>query len=157
MARISKPSPEADAPEGPPAPLEQAAPDAELAELHESPPDLGDGSGNGHGGNVRGPGPRRRRGGGGGGGGDDSGGDDSGGDLEPSSSTDSPEPRSRRSGGGPIAFARGSWRELQRVQWPDQRQVMQATGVVIGFVIVAGAYLALADFVANKIVHFILS
>ena len=56
-----------------------------------------------------------------------------------------------------IGFAQGSWRELQRVQWPDQRQVVQATGVVLGFVIVAGAYLGLADWVAGKIVHFILS
>ncbi|MBV9806275.1 MAG: preprotein translocase subunit SecE, partial [Solirubrobacterales bacterium] len=35
-----------------------------------------------------------------------------------------------------VGFLQGSWRELQRVQWPDRRQVMQATGVVIGFVIV---------------------
>jgi preprotein translocase subunit SecE len=58
---------------------------------------------------------------------------------------------------GPIGFAQGSWRELQRVQWPDQRQVVQATGVVIGFVIVAGAYLGVADWVATKLVNFILS
>ena len=58
---------------------------------------------------------------------------------------------------GPIRFAQGSWRELQRVQWPDQRQVVQATGVVIGFVIVAGAYLGVADWVATKLVNFILS
>ena len=31
-----------------------------------------------------------------------------------------------------IGFLQGSWRELQRVQWPDRRQVVQATGVVIG-------------------------
>jgi preprotein translocase subunit SecE len=64
-------------------------------------------------------------------------------------------PARRRS--GPIRFAQGSWRELQRVQWPDQRQVVQATGVVIGFVIVAGAYLGVADWVATKIVNIILS
>ena len=33
---------------------------------------------------------------------------------------------------------------------------MQATGVVIGFVIVAGAFLGAADFVAQKIVNLIL-
>jgi preprotein translocase subunit SecE len=64
-------------------------------------------------------------------------------------------PAKRRN--GLIGFAQGSWRELQRVQWPDQRQVVQATGVVIGFVIVAGAYLGVADWVATKIVNFILS
>jgi preprotein translocase subunit SecE len=60
--------------------------------------------------------------------------------------------------GGPrfLQFLRASWAELQRVQWPDRRQVAQATGVVIGFVIVAGAYLGVADWVAQKIVNFIL-
>jgi len=55
-----------------------------------------------------------------------------------------------------VHFLQGSWRELQRVQWPDRRQVMQATGVVIGFVIVAGAFLGVADFLATKIVKLIL-
>jgi preprotein translocase subunit SecE len=55
-----------------------------------------------------------------------------------------------------INFLRGSWRELQRVQWPDRRQVMQATGVVIGFVIVAGVFLGVADFLAGKLMNYIL-
>jgi preprotein translocase subunit SecE len=55
-----------------------------------------------------------------------------------------------------VQFLAGSWRELQRVQWPDRRQVMQATGVVIGFVIVAGAFLGVADLVATKVVKLIL-
>jgi preprotein translocase subunit SecE len=55
-----------------------------------------------------------------------------------------------------INFLVGSWRELQRVQWPDRRQVMQATGVVIGFVIVAGVFLGVADFLAGKLVDYIL-
>jgi preprotein translocase subunit SecE len=55
-----------------------------------------------------------------------------------------------------INFLQGSWRELQRVQWPDRRQVMQATGVVIGFVIIAGVYLGVADTVAAKLMNWIL-
>ena len=82
------------------------------------------------------------------GGGGDGGG--SGGSLTPSPAA-RPHPGNRL-----VAFAQGSWRELQRVQWPDRRQVVQATGVVIGFVIVAGAFLGAADWVAGKIVHFIL-
>ena len=60
--------------------------------------------------------------------------------------------------GGPrfLQFLKASWAELQRVQWPDRRQVGQATGVVIGFVIVAGAYLGVADWVAQKVVNFII-
>jgi preprotein translocase subunit SecE len=55
-----------------------------------------------------------------------------------------------------IAFLRASWAELQRVQWPDRRQVTQATTVVLGFVAVAGLYLGAADWAAQKIVNFIL-
>jgi preprotein translocase subunit SecE len=70
-----------------------------------------------------------------------------------SSAASAAEPRE---GGRLSTFLRGSWRELQRVQWPDRRQVGQATAVTIGFVIVAGAFLGLADFVASKIVDFII-
>ena len=55
-----------------------------------------------------------------------------------------------------VTFLQGSWHELQRVQWPDRRQVMQATGVVIGFVIVAGVFLGVADFLAGKLMNYIL-
>jgi preprotein translocase subunit SecE len=54
------------------------------------------------------------------------------------------------------AFLQASWSELQRVQWPDRRQVTQATAVVLGFVAIAGAYLGVADYVAKEIVEFIL-
>jgi preprotein translocase SecE subunit len=66
-----------------------------------------------------------------------------------------PAPRPRP---GPrlVTFLQGSWRELQRVQWPDRRQVIQATGVVIGFVIVAGIFLGVADTVAAKLMNLII-
>jgi preprotein translocase subunit SecE len=100
-----------------------------------------------------GRGGRRGRGRGGdhGGDGDGAGG---GGELEPASA---PVPQARVLPGGRLVnFLRGSWRELQRVQWPDRRQVVQATGVVIGFVIVAGLFLGGADWVAGKLVTFVL-
>jgi preprotein translocase subunit SecE len=56
-----------------------------------------------------------------------------------------------------VGFLQGSWRELQRVQWPDRRQVAQATGVVLGFVIVAGVFLGLSDLVAQKLINFIIN
>jgi preprotein translocase subunit SecE len=64
--------------------------------------------------------------------------------------------RAAPSGNRLVNFILGSWRELQRVQWPDRRQVVQATGVVIGFVIVAGVYLGVADWAAGKIVNLII-
>ena len=68
------------------------------------------------------------------------------------------QPGGVTTGGGNrfINFLRASWAELQRVQWPDRRQVAQATGVVIGFVIIAGLYLGLADWVAQKVVNFVI-
>ena len=55
-----------------------------------------------------------------------------------------------------LQFFRASWAELQRVQWPDRRQVAQATAVVLGFVVIAGAYLGLADVVAQRFIDLIL-
>ena len=59
-------------------------------------------------------------------------------------------------GGRFLNFLKACWAELQRVQWPDRRQVAQATAVVLGFVVVAGAFLGLADVVAEQIVDLIL-
>jgi preprotein translocase subunit SecE len=95
------------------------------------------------------PGPPTPPGAGGiGGGGDDDAG--GGGDLE------RPSGAPLRGGNRAIGFLRASWAELQRVQWPDRRQVTQATAVVLGFVAVAGLYLGAADTVAKEIVEFIL-
>ena len=55
-----------------------------------------------------------------------------------------------------VGFLRGCWKELQRVHWPDRPQVMQATGVVLGFVIVAGIFLGVSDLVASKLINLIL-
>jgi preprotein translocase SecE subunit len=53
-------------------------------------------------------------------------------------------------------FLRNCWAELQRVQWPDRQQVAQATGVVLGFVVITGIFLGFADFVAGKLVNWII-
>jgi preprotein translocase subunit SecE len=98
-------------------------------------------------------GPTRPGGGGGraGGGGSGSGGGGDGGGVSPEQASGAPVRGNRA-----IGFLRASWAELQRVQWPDRRQVFQATAVVLGFVAIAGAYLGLADYVAKEIVEFIL-
>jgi preprotein translocase subunit SecE len=62
----------------------------------------------------------------------------------------------RRGGNRLGQFLRASWAELQRVQWPDRKQVGQATAVVLGFVGIAGAYLGIADTLAQRIVNFII-
>jgi preprotein translocase SecE subunit len=82
------------------------------------------------------------------------------------SATDAAAPMGRAPGPGEAAHGRGGsrfinflracWAELQRVQWPDRRQVGQATMVVLGFVLIAGAFLGFADFVAEQIVDLII-
>jgi preprotein translocase subunit SecE len=62
----------------------------------------------------------------------------------------------KQSGPRFVRFLRASWAELRRVQWPDRRQVSQATAVVLGFVVVAGLYLGVADWAAKKVVDFII-
>ncbi len=62
----------------------------------------------------------------------------------------------RRGGSRLFNFFRACVAELKRVDWPNRRQVGQATAVVLGFVVVAGAFLGLADVIAQKIVDFIL-
>jgi preprotein translocase subunit SecE len=42
------------------------------------------------------------------------------------------------------------------VQWPDRRQVGQATAVVLGFVVVAGAFLGVIDALAQRLVDLII-
>jgi preprotein translocase subunit SecE len=64
----------------------------------------------------------------------------------------------RRAGpfGRILGFLMACWAELQRVQWPDRRQVGQGTAVVLGFVILAGAYLGLLDAILSPLIQKIL-
>ncbi|MDX6697962.1 MAG: preprotein translocase subunit SecE [Solirubrobacteraceae bacterium] len=61
-----------------------------------------------------------------------------------------------REGNRFVNFLRACVAELRRVQWPDRRHVGQATGVVLGFVVIAGGYLGLLDAVFSRVVNFIL-
>ena len=49
-------------------------------------------------------------------------------------------------------FFQNVWAELQRVQWPDRKQVTTLTGVVLGFVLIAGGYLGLLDAIFSRII-----
>jgi preprotein translocase SecE subunit len=62
----------------------------------------------------------------------------------------------RPTGNRVIGFLRASWAELQRVQWPDRQQVAQATGVVLGFVVITGIFLGISDYLAGKLINFII-
>jgi preprotein translocase subunit SecE len=55
-----------------------------------------------------------------------------------------------------LAFLVAVWAELQRVQWPDRRQLTQLTGVVLFFVLIVGAYLGALDAIFSKLIQAIL-
>ena len=63
----------------------------------------------------------------------------------------------KRSGFGKvIQFFQNVWAELQRVQWPDRKQVTTLTGVVLGFCLIAGGYLGLLDAIFSRVIDQIL-
>jgi preprotein translocase subunit SecE len=62
----------------------------------------------------------------------------------------------RRKRGRVLTFLGHCVDELRRVQWPNRRQVGQATAVVLGFVVIAGGYLGLLDQVWQPLIEAIL-
>jgi preprotein translocase SecE subunit len=80
------------------------------------------------------------------------------GDLVPEETRDEAEAAARgeRERGRVLTFLRHCIEELRRVQWPDRRQVGQATAVVLGFVILAGGYLGLMDAIFQPLVNALL-
>jgi preprotein translocase SecE subunit len=75
-----------------------------------------------------------------------------GGDRSPA-----PGERTRERGVARILeFLKAVWAELQRVQWPNRRQLFQLTGVVLFFVVIVGAYLGALDAVLSKLIQQIL-
>ena len=55
-----------------------------------------------------------------------------------------------------VQFLVAVWAELQRVQWPDRQALTTLTGVVLGFVLIAGGYLGLLDAAASRVIQAIL-
>jgi preprotein translocase subunit SecE len=55
-----------------------------------------------------------------------------------------------------VQFLFAVWAELQRVQWPNRQALTTLTGVVLGFVLIAGGYLGLLDAVFSRIIQAIL-
>ena len=55
-----------------------------------------------------------------------------------------------------VQFLVAVWAELQRVQWPNRQAMVTLTGVVLGFVLIAGGYLGLLDAVFSELIQAIL-
>jgi preprotein translocase subunit SecE len=55
-----------------------------------------------------------------------------------------------------VQFLVAVWAELQRVQWPNREALTTLTGVVLGFVLIAGGYLGLLDAIFSRVIQAIL-
>jgi preprotein translocase SecE subunit len=55
-----------------------------------------------------------------------------------------------------VQFLIAVWAELQRVQWPNRQALFTLTGVVLGFVLIAGGYLGLLDLIFSELIQAIL-
>jgi preprotein translocase SecE subunit len=55
-----------------------------------------------------------------------------------------------------IQFLMAVWAELQRVQWPNRQALVTLTGVVLGFVLIAGGYLGLLDAIFSELIQALL-
>jgi preprotein translocase subunit SecE len=63
-----------------------------------------------------------------------------------------PQPERRHTFPG-AQFVSESWGELKKVEWPTQKQIIQATVVVLVACIIVGTYLWLADLVFKPLVQ----
>jgi preprotein translocase subunit SecE len=66
------------------------------------------------------------------------------------------EARERKHRSRVVQFLIACWAELQRVQWPNRQALTTLTGVVLGFVLIAGGYLGLLDAIVSRIIKAIL-
>jgi preprotein translocase subunit SecE len=70
---------------------------------------------------------------------------------------DAAEERARAGRHGKVvAFLIAVWAELQRVQWPNRRQLTSLTGIVLGFVVIMGAYLGALDWIFSQLVQLVI-
>jgi preprotein translocase SecE subunit len=67
-----------------------------------------------------------------------------------------PDAEAHRQRSRVVQFLVAVWAELQRVQWPNRQALTTLTGVVLGFVLIAGGYLGLLDAIFSEIIKAIL-
>jgi preprotein translocase subunit SecE len=65
-------------------------------------------------------------------------------------------PEAHRERSRVVQFLIAVWAELQRVQWPNRQALTTLTGVVLGFVLIAGGYLGLLDAIFSELIQAIL-
>ena len=68
----------------------------------------------------------------------------------------SSEPGEERERAKVLAFLAAVVAELKRVQWPNRSQLTSLTGIVLGFVLIAGGYLGLLDAIVSRLIQAVL-
>jgi len=53
-------------------------------------------------------------------------------------------------------FFRGVWSELKKVHWPDRKQIVIYTGVVVVFVFVVSLAVSALDWLFTNVLHLVL-
>ena len=66
------------------------------------------------------------------------------------------DPEAHRDRPRVVQFLIAVWAELQRVQWPNRQALVTLTGVVLGFVLIAGGYLGLLDAIFSELIQALL-
>jgi preprotein translocase subunit SecE len=54
------------------------------------------------------------------------------------------------------AFFRGVWSELKKVHWPDRKQLITYTGVVVVFVLAVSLAVSALDWVFSSLIRLVL-
>ena len=62
----------------------------------------------------------------------------------------------RRGRGNPLDFVRDVRSELRKVAWPNQRETVNLTAVVIAFSVIVGLFLGGIDFLFQELFRFLL-
>ena len=80
-----------------------------------------------------------------------------GGRSQPREARPAGEVQARPGRGGPIGgaarFISEAWAELQKVEWPNQNQILQGTIVVLVACVIVGAFLYLNDEIWKNVVQ----
>ena len=53
-------------------------------------------------------------------------------------------------------FFRGVWSELKKVHWPDRKQLIIYTGVVVVFVLIVSLAISALDFIFSSLLKLVL-
>jgi len=76
--------------------------------------------------------------------------------LKPKKSKSFALPNVREYWGRSVQFVKEAWIELKKVTWPNQKETLGATAVVLALVVLISAYLGVVDMILTRIMKIFL-